>query len=212
MKKVPPFVLLTAITLVAAFLLAVTNSVTEGPIAVAAAAAADTARRAVLPAAETFAELTHAAPVDDLYVGLVGEAPVGIPRRLPYRLWRADRNRPKSALMKAVSSPASRRRQQLCRNARPRLQSQRARVYLSIRRKIRPSHPERRRGRDLRRNHHQPRRRQRRQRRRRCDRTGGVGERGEERGEGRDWGRRFLSRERKHLPQTPSKRKRQGEI
>ena len=77
MKKFPPFVILTVITLVAAFLLAMTNGVTVDPIAKAASDAADAARRAVLPQAETFETVTHDAKVDSLFRGLKGGETAG---------------------------------------------------------------------------------------------------------------------------------------
>ncbi|NLI22127.1 MAG: FMN-binding protein [Clostridiales bacterium] len=77
MKKIPPFAILTVISLVAALLLAFTNSLTSGPIARAAEAAANAARRNVLAAADTFEELPHDATVDSLYRGLKDGATVG---------------------------------------------------------------------------------------------------------------------------------------
>jgi Na+-translocating ferredoxin:NAD+ oxidoreductase subunit G len=76
-KKLPPFVILTVITLCAALLLALTNAVTLGPIAEASAKAADEARRAVLADADAFEELTHDGTVDSLYRGLKNGETVG---------------------------------------------------------------------------------------------------------------------------------------
>ena len=76
-KKMPPFAILTLITLVAAALLALTGYVTAGPIAAAAQNAADAARKAVLTAADTFEELPHDATVDSLYRGLAGGETAG---------------------------------------------------------------------------------------------------------------------------------------
>jgi Na+-translocating ferredoxin:NAD+ oxidoreductase subunit G len=76
-KKFPPFAILTGISLVAALMLALTNSVTVGPIAVSSAKAADEARMAVLPTAETFETLASESAVDALYRGLSGGATVG---------------------------------------------------------------------------------------------------------------------------------------
>jgi Na+-translocating ferredoxin:NAD+ oxidoreductase subunit G len=76
-KKFPPFAILTFISLIAALMLALTNSVTVGPIAAASAKAADEARVSVLPAAETFEALTGDSAVDALYRGLAGGATVG---------------------------------------------------------------------------------------------------------------------------------------
>lgn len=77
MKKMPPFAILTIITLVAAALLALTGYVTAEPIAAAAQNAADAARKAVLATADTFEELPHDATVDSLYRGLAGGKAVG---------------------------------------------------------------------------------------------------------------------------------------
>ena len=77
MKKLPPFAILTIIALAAALLLAVTNAVTQEPIAVSAANAADQARKAVLPTAEEFDEMAAAQGVDSLYVGKAGGEIVG---------------------------------------------------------------------------------------------------------------------------------------
>ncbi len=55
-KKLPAFITLTVIALVSALLLGAANEVTKAPIEVAAAAAADAARAAVLPAASSFVE------------------------------------------------------------------------------------------------------------------------------------------------------------
>lgn len=56
MKKIPAFVTLTIIALVAAVLLGAANEVTRGPIEQSAVAAANAARAAVMPAADTFVE------------------------------------------------------------------------------------------------------------------------------------------------------------
>ncbi|MDD3921164.1 MAG: RnfABCDGE type electron transport complex subunit G [Eubacteriales bacterium] len=76
-KKFPPFAILTVIALCAALLLALTNAVTEGPIAEASAKAADEARRAVLPEAESFEELAHDDTVDSLFCGMQNGEAVG---------------------------------------------------------------------------------------------------------------------------------------
>ena len=76
-KKLPPFALLTVITLCAALLLALTNDVTLGPIAAASAKAADEARIAVLPSAESFEELENDGTVDALFRGIAGGETVG---------------------------------------------------------------------------------------------------------------------------------------
>ena len=70
MKRVPAFVILTVITLVAAVLLALTDSVTRGPIQEAATAAAHAARFAVLPGAEDFEKVEDAEGVESLYTAL----------------------------------------------------------------------------------------------------------------------------------------------
>lgn len=77
MKKVPPFVILTIIALAAALLLAVTNAVTQEPIAAASAKAADEARRAVLPGAEEFEPVEAPTSVDSLYAGKAGGQTIG---------------------------------------------------------------------------------------------------------------------------------------
>lgn len=77
MKKIPPFAILTAITLIAALMLALTNTVTAGPIASAAGNAADAARREVLATAETFDPVAHDSAVDSLYRGIAGSKTVG---------------------------------------------------------------------------------------------------------------------------------------
>jgi electron transport complex protein RnfG len=76
-KKFPPFAILTVISLCAALLLAMTNAVTVGPIAVASAKAADEARRAVLTDADSFEELSHDDTVSSLYRGLKGGETIG---------------------------------------------------------------------------------------------------------------------------------------
>jgi electron transport complex protein RnfG len=76
-KKFPPFAILTAISLFAALMLALTNAVTLGPIAASSAKAADEARMAVLPAAESFETLVSDSTVDALYRGLAGGVTVG---------------------------------------------------------------------------------------------------------------------------------------
>lgn len=77
MKKIPPFAILTVITLLAAMLLALTNTVTADPIALAATNAANAARKAVLVSADTFEALPNDSTVDSLYRGLANGAPVG---------------------------------------------------------------------------------------------------------------------------------------
>ncbi|MDD3212468.1 MAG: FMN-binding protein [Eubacteriales bacterium] len=77
MKKIPPFLILTIITLCAGLLLAMTNAVTLGPIAEASAKAADEARRAVLASADSFEELAHDQTVDTLFRGLKDGQPIG---------------------------------------------------------------------------------------------------------------------------------------
>lgn len=78
-KKTPAFLILCVITLVAAVFLAVTNSLTAGPIASAAQAAADAARASVLPGADAYepVALKEGAAVDSLYVGTKDGAVVG---------------------------------------------------------------------------------------------------------------------------------------
>ncbi len=76
-KKLPPFVILTIISLCAALLLALTNAVTQGPIAEASAKAADEARRAVLADADQFEELAHDDTVDSLFRGLKNGETIG---------------------------------------------------------------------------------------------------------------------------------------
>ena len=76
-KKIPPFAILTIISLVAALMLAMTNTLTEAPIANAAAKAANEARTQVLPTAETFEEMSHDSTVDSLFRGLSGGVTVG---------------------------------------------------------------------------------------------------------------------------------------
>lgn len=75
--KMPPFAILTLITLVAAMLLALTGYVTAGPIAAAAQDAANAARKAVLAAADTFEALPHDATVSSLQRGTAGGEAVG---------------------------------------------------------------------------------------------------------------------------------------
>ena len=77
MKKMPPFAILTIITLVAALMLALTNNVTVGPIASAAENAANAARRVVLPTADNFEALPNDGTVDALYRGDAAGQPVG---------------------------------------------------------------------------------------------------------------------------------------
>ena len=78
-KKAPAFLILGVITLIAAVLLAVTNAFTAGPIEVAAQAAADAARAAVLPGADAYepVALKNGAQVDNLYIGSKGGAVMG---------------------------------------------------------------------------------------------------------------------------------------
>ncbi|NCB05315.1 MAG: hypothetical protein EOM69_07305, partial [Clostridia bacterium] len=79
MKRVPAFVTLCIITLVAAILLGLTNTVTEGPIAQAALVAANEARIAVMPDADGFDELPLAdgSQVDNVYKATKGGQLVG---------------------------------------------------------------------------------------------------------------------------------------
>lgn len=72
MKKVPAWVILCVIALVAGAALGTTNALTKGPIAEQAARAAEAARAAVLPAAERFeqVEVAEGAPVDNCYQGV----------------------------------------------------------------------------------------------------------------------------------------------
>lgn len=72
MKKVPAWVILCVIALVAGGALGVTNALTKGPIAEQARLAAGAARAEVLPAAASFEEVAIAdgAPVDNCYRGL----------------------------------------------------------------------------------------------------------------------------------------------
>ena len=72
MKKVPAWVILCVIALVAGAALGTTNALTKGPIAEQAARAAEAARAAVLPAAERFeqVEVAECAPVDNCYQGV----------------------------------------------------------------------------------------------------------------------------------------------
>ncbi len=69
MKKIPAWVILCVIALVAGGALGVTNALTEGPIAEQARLAAEEARAAVLPAAQSFEELAveEGAVVDNCY-------------------------------------------------------------------------------------------------------------------------------------------------
>ncbi len=66
MKKIPPFLTLTLIALVAALLLAGTDAITREPIRQAALMASDAARIAVFPEANSFEEV-EASDVDALY-------------------------------------------------------------------------------------------------------------------------------------------------
>lgn len=77
MKRLPAFLILTIITLVAAVLLALTDDVTRGPIAAASLGEADAARKAVLASAESFTQLEAPQGVDSLYEGLAGGQGVG---------------------------------------------------------------------------------------------------------------------------------------
>ena len=78
MKRLPAFLILTIITLVAAILLTVVDSITRGPIERAALEAAHAARFALLPAAENFEE-TEAAEegLDSLHTGVANGQAVG---------------------------------------------------------------------------------------------------------------------------------------
>lgn len=77
MKRVPAFITLTIISLIAAILLAATDAITREPISRAAMSATDGARLLVMPAAEAFEPVENAQGVDSLYTGLVGGQPVG---------------------------------------------------------------------------------------------------------------------------------------
>ncbi len=77
MKRVPAFLILTIITLVAAVLLALTDSVTREPIATAARGEADAARLTVLPAADSFDPVGAPEGVDDLYEAKAGGQLIG---------------------------------------------------------------------------------------------------------------------------------------
>ncbi|NLV57868.1 MAG: FMN-binding protein [Clostridiales bacterium] len=77
MKRMPAFLILTLITVIAAVLLAVTDQVTREPIAAAATGEADAARKAVLAAAETFSQVVAPQGLDTLYEGLAGGQKVG---------------------------------------------------------------------------------------------------------------------------------------
>lgn len=77
MKKIPAFMTLTIITLIAAALLAITDSITREPISLAAIAVSDAARLAVLPAATSFEQVESAVDVDALYVGSAGGQVIG---------------------------------------------------------------------------------------------------------------------------------------
>ena len=74
MKKVPAWVILCVIALVAGAALGTTNALTKGPIAEQAAKAAEEARAAVLPAAASFEPITleEGAAVDYCYQGVDG--------------------------------------------------------------------------------------------------------------------------------------------
>lgn len=69
MKKVPAFLTLTIIALVAAVFLAATDGITREPIRQAAANASNAARAAVLPQADSFAEQEADAGIDAFYAG-----------------------------------------------------------------------------------------------------------------------------------------------
>ncbi len=77
MKRVPAFVTLTLITLVAAVLLALTNHVTRERITAAAQREADAARIAVFANAESFSLLEPPEGVDSLYEAMAGGQAVG---------------------------------------------------------------------------------------------------------------------------------------
>lgn len=77
MKRMPAFLILTLITLIAAVLLAVTDKVTRDPIAAAATGEADAARKAVLASAETFSQVEAPQGLDTFYEGLAGGQKVG---------------------------------------------------------------------------------------------------------------------------------------
>ena len=77
MKKIPDFVVLTIITLVAAALLAATNQLTSGYIAQASLVTANASRFAALPSAEDFTDLEAPEGIDALCKGTVGGETVG---------------------------------------------------------------------------------------------------------------------------------------
>lgn len=77
MKKIPAFVTLTIITLVAAALLAGTNEITKEHIAAASEAATYDAHCSVLADADAFEHLGPPEGVDTLCVGKKGDAVVG---------------------------------------------------------------------------------------------------------------------------------------
>ena len=78
MKRVPAFITLTIITLVAAALLALTNEITHESVERAAAALADSARFVVLPAAESFTQESAPDGLDALHTGMAGDVSVGV--------------------------------------------------------------------------------------------------------------------------------------
>ena len=67
MKKVPAFVILTVISLVAAILLAVTDRITKEPIRQAALMARDAPSAAVWPGADGYREMETLEGLDSLY-------------------------------------------------------------------------------------------------------------------------------------------------
>lgn len=77
MKKVPAYLTLAIITVVAAALLALTNHITREPIAAASEQAAYTARCNVLPAADSFNHLTPPEGVSSLCQATADGVPVG---------------------------------------------------------------------------------------------------------------------------------------
>ncbi|MCL1854849.1 MAG: FMN-binding protein [Clostridia bacterium] len=77
MKRVPASITLMLVSLVAAVLLALTNSVTRDPIRLAALSEANSARKTVLPLAEEYEPVETPTEVDSLYEGRVGDQVVG---------------------------------------------------------------------------------------------------------------------------------------
>lgn len=77
MKKIPAFITLALITLVAAGLLALTDHITREPIAQAASSAAHLSRCEALPQAETFVHLLPPEGVNSICEGMADDQPVG---------------------------------------------------------------------------------------------------------------------------------------